>query len=104
MKDAEGTRISWGTHMIVGLGPSSANSHGGGVETAGYVRSISTISPGSLSSAYRAMRSLEGADAAPAVAMPVPMVPMAADEAAVVRSAQGIPGAFAAYGEVIDDA
>ena len=89
--------------MIVGSGPSAI---GGGIaESARFSRSISTISPGSLSSVYRAMKTMEVASAATGVAsLPSAPLPTPPSGEAVVHSAQGVPGALAAYGEVIGDA
>lgn len=88
--------------MIVATGPSAPG--GGTVEAARFSRSISTISPGSLSSAYRAMKTLAetGASSATVVSTPPLTASPAPAGAGVVQSAQGIPGALAAYGEMID--
>lgn len=93
--------------MFAGVGLSAPiDSAGGrGVAAAGYARSISTISPGSLSGAYRAMKALQGADDPGSVSVRAVIVadPPAASTQTAILSAQGIPAALAAYGEVMDD-
>jgi hypothetical protein len=90
--------------MIVGPGPSAFG--GATVDSPRFSRSISTISPGSLSSAYRAMKTFgEAGEAAAGIAsMPPPAALGAPAGEGVVQSGQGVPGALAAYDEVIDKA
>lgn len=92
--------------VAVGLSGPAERPAGSNVAAAGYVRSISTISPGSLSAAYRAMKALEATGeglGTVSVRAAIAANPPEAPAQAAILSAQGIPAAFAAYGEVIAD-
>lgn len=65
-----------------------------------YFRALSSISHGSLASAYQAIRAQAGAGAAPTVAQ-ADAGGRAGAPAIVILSGQGVPGAMRAYEDVI---